>query len=122
MEMAPITISIHDGSRLRCGVVGISSSIIIFVDFSSVLEFCLSLRVFELSGMDTNKNYQLGLMYLVHLLINADGVIDEKERSGLKKVQALEHIPDSLFKEFENEIANKKEREIYQQGIEMINE
>ena len=53
-------------------------------------------------------------MYLVHLLINADGVIDEKERSGLKKVQILEHIPDSLFTEFELEIANKKEREIYQ--------
>jgi uncharacterized tellurite resistance protein B-like protein len=61
-------------------------------------------------------------MYLVHLLINADGVIDEKERSGLKKVQILEHIPDSLFTEFELEIANKKEREIYQRGIEMINE
>ena len=30
--------------------------------------------------MNTNKNYQLGLLYLVHLLINADGVIDEKER------------------------------------------
>jgi len=72
--------------------------------------------------MDAKRNYQLGLMYLVHLLINADGVIDDKERSGLKKVQSLEKIPDSLFHEFEMEIASKKEREIYQQGIEMINE
>lgn len=72
--------------------------------------------------MDTKRNYQLGLMYLVHLLINADGVIDDKERSGLKRVQALEDIPDSLFHEFESQIAGKKEREIYQSGIEMLNE
>jgi len=72
--------------------------------------------------MNVNRNYQLGLMYLVHLLINADGVIDEKERSGLKKIKAFEHIPDALFEEFEKEIANKKEREIYQSGIEMMNE
>jgi uncharacterized tellurite resistance protein B-like protein len=64
----------------------------------------------------------MGLLYLVHLLINADGVIDDKERSGLRKVQALEHIPDALFQEFEKEIMAKKEREIYQAGIEMINE
>ncbi len=37
--------------------------------------------------MQTNRNYQLGLLYLVHLLINADGVIDEKENSALKKVK-----------------------------------
>jgi uncharacterized tellurite resistance protein B-like protein len=72
--------------------------------------------------MNSNKNYQMGLLYLVHLLINADGVIDDKERSGLRKVQALEHIPDALFQEFEKEIMAKKEREIYQAGIEMINE
>ena len=72
--------------------------------------------------MNVNRNYQLGLLYLVHLLINADGVVDEKERTGLMKVKVLENIPDTLFKEFENEIADKKEREIYQRGIEMMNE
>ena len=71
--------------------------------------------------MTTNKNYQLGLLYLVHLLINADGVIDEKERQALARVKAVEVIPDSTFIEFENEIVNKKEREIYLHGIDMIN-
>lgn len=72
--------------------------------------------------MSTNKNYQFGLMYLVHLLINADGVIDERERSALQKVKKIESIPDDVYAEFEAEVSVKKEKEIYQRGIEMINE
>lgn len=72
--------------------------------------------------MSPNKTYQLGLLYLVHLLINADGVIDDKERDALVKVKILEKIPDQVFSDFETEIASQKEREIYQRGIEMINE
>lgn len=72
--------------------------------------------------MAANKNYQLGLLYLVHLLISADGVIDEKERSAIIAIKNKEGIPDSIFKEFETEIREKKEREIYQQGIALINE
>jgi uncharacterized tellurite resistance protein B-like protein len=72
--------------------------------------------------MKTNANYQLGLLYLVHLLINADGVIDEKERSALLKIKSVEKIPDTLFDKFESEIGVRKEREIYQHGINLINE
>ena len=71
--------------------------------------------------MTTNKTYQIGLLYLVHLLISADGVVDENEKKALIKVKEKEHIPDSLFAEFENQVAVKKERDIYQEGIEMIN-
>jgi uncharacterized tellurite resistance protein B-like protein len=72
--------------------------------------------------MDSNRNYQYGLMYLVHLLINADGVIDERERDALKKVKEIENIPDDIYEQFKNEVSTKKEKEIYQRGIEMINE
>jgi uncharacterized tellurite resistance protein B-like protein len=72
--------------------------------------------------MATNKNYQLGLLHLVHLLISADGVIDEKERNAILKIKAKENISDSVYAEFENEIKTKKERDIYQQGISLINE
>ena len=72
--------------------------------------------------MSDNRNYQLGLLYLVHLLINADGIIDEKERTALLLVKVADRIPDSIFHEFETEISRQKEREIYQMGIEMINE
>ncbi len=72
--------------------------------------------------MSANKNYQLGLLYLTHLLINADGTIDEKERNALAKVKNDEQIADSLFLQFQNDIGRRTEREIYQQGIELINE
>ncbi len=71
--------------------------------------------------MASNKTYQIGLLYLVHLLISADGVVDENEKKALKKVKEKENIPDSLFAEFEHQVATKKERDIYQEGIEMIN-
>lgn len=71
--------------------------------------------------MTTNKTYQIGLLYLVHLLISADGVVDENEKKALNKIKEKENIPDSLFKEFETQVAIKKERDIYQEGIELIN-
>ena len=72
--------------------------------------------------MSANRNYQLGLLYLTHLLINADGVIDEKEQVALLKVKGLEQIPEDVYTQFTAEVKEKKEREIYQRGIEMINE
>jgi uncharacterized tellurite resistance protein B-like protein len=68
-----------------------------------------------------NKNYQLGLLYLVHLLMSADGVIDEKETRALVALKAKEEIPDSTFNEFKKSIEEKKGRDIYQTGIEFIN-
>lgn len=72
--------------------------------------------------MDSQKNYQLGLLYLVHLLIGVDGVVDENERKALQKVKNKENIPDVLFSEFEKDVREKKERDIYQRGIELINQ
>jgi uncharacterized tellurite resistance protein B-like protein len=72
--------------------------------------------------MDANSNYQLGLLYLVHLLVSADGVIDDIERNALLKVKDLEKIPDEIFRNFENNISTKKERDIYQTGIGLLNE
>jgi uncharacterized tellurite resistance protein B-like protein len=71
--------------------------------------------------MTPNKTYQIGLLYLVHLLISADGVIDESEKNALLKVKEKENIPDSLFAEFQDAVTIKKERDIYQEGIQLIN-
>jgi hypothetical protein len=72
--------------------------------------------------MNTNssRNSQLGLLYLSHLLIGADGAIDEKEFQALSKIKGKESIPDSLFKEFELAVTGKNEREIYKVGMELI--
>jgi len=72
--------------------------------------------------MSANKNYQLGLLHLVHLLISADGVIDEKERNAILHIKSKENISDSVYTEFENDVKTKTEKDIYQQGIALINE
>jgi len=71
--------------------------------------------------MASPKNYQLGLLYLAHLLISADGVIDANEYAALNRIKTKDQIPDSVFKEFEIEVKSKTEREIYKNGIDLIN-
>jgi uncharacterized tellurite resistance protein B-like protein len=71
--------------------------------------------------MAYDKNYHLGLLYLVHLLINADGVVNEQEEKALHKIKEVENIPAEIFAEFLSDVAIKKPKEVYQRGIEMIN-
>lgn len=67
-----------------------------------------------------NKNYQLGLLYLVHLLVSADGVVDENETTQLIKIKNTEKIPDDVFEQFRKDIVTKKERDVYQEGIDYV--
>jgi uncharacterized tellurite resistance protein B-like protein len=71
--------------------------------------------------MNSKETYQTGLLYLAHLLISADGVIDESEKKALLRVKEKENISESLFSEFQRSIEIKKERDIYQEGIELLN-
>ncbi len=71
--------------------------------------------------MTALHNSQLGLLYLVHLLISSDGVIDEREKAALQKIKTKENISDALFAQFQKDVSEKKEREIYQNGIELLN-
>lgn len=71
--------------------------------------------------MNATSNSQLGLLYLAHLLISADGIIDAKEYQALSKIKVKESISDQDFKKFEEAVKGKKERDIYREGIEMMN-
>jgi uncharacterized tellurite resistance protein B-like protein len=71
--------------------------------------------------MPTQHSYHLGLLCLTHLLISADGEVDDTEIDALQIIKDRENIPASVFVEFEMLIATKKEREIFQLGIELIN-
>jgi uncharacterized tellurite resistance protein B-like protein len=68
-----------------------------------------------------NRNYHLGLLHFIHLLISADGIVDEHELKALHLVKEKENIPEDLFMEFEHIIADKKEREIFEAGIDLVN-
>jgi uncharacterized tellurite resistance protein B-like protein len=71
--------------------------------------------------MDASPNSQLGLLYLAHLLMTADGEIDAKEYQALSKIKVKESISDANFKKFEEAVKGKKERDIYREGIELMN-
>ncbi len=71
--------------------------------------------------MDSTKNSQLGLLHLAHILISADGTIDQKEYEALAKIKVKDSIPDLIFTTFEESIKGKKGKEIYTEGIDLIN-
>jgi len=72
--------------------------------------------------MKSSPNAQLGTLYIAHLLISADGVIDEKESKALAKIKEVEGISDDLFKQFEKTVLGKSERDIYTEGINLLND
>jgi hypothetical protein len=73
------------------------------------------------SGESSNSNYQLGLLYLSHILISADGIIHEAEKKALISFKEDENISDALFDEFQKDVQTKKLSVVYQKGIELIN-
>ena len=68
-----------------------------------------------------SKNYQTGLLHLVQLVISADGVIDKREEEAFEKIRKAENISDEVYNAFIQEARQKKEREIYMDGISLIN-
>lgn len=69
-----------------------------------------------------NKSYQLGLLYLTHLLVSVDGVVDENEKAALLKVKETEKISDEIFAFFTKNVEIKSERIIYNEGLDFLNE
>ena len=68
-----------------------------------------------------NQDYQLGLLYLSHILISADGIIHEAEQKALLQFRDEENVPPAVFDEFQKDVQTKKLSAIYQKGIELMN-
>jgi len=69
-----------------------------------------------------NLHYQLGLLCLTHLLINADGMVDDAESNAIRLIQEREKINKALLAEFEHIVLTKTERDIFELGIEQLNQ
>jgi uncharacterized tellurite resistance protein B-like protein len=67
------------------------------------------------------NHYQSGLLYLTHLLISADGTVDDDEIKALELIREREQIPAEFFEQFVNDIRGKKERELFQRGMDCLN-
>lgn len=68
-----------------------------------------------------SNNYRQGLLHLVYLLINADGVVNSKEQLALLKIKEEEKIPQDVFESFLEDVKIKRPNEVYHEGIEKIN-
>lgn len=68
-----------------------------------------------------DRHYQLSLLCLTHLLVCADGVVDENEHDAIRLIRQKENIAADIFEEFEALIVKYKERELFELGIELIN-
>jgi len=68
------------------------------------------------------KSYHLGLLYMIHLLISSDGEVSSDEEQAWDVIKTKEGISNDLFTSFRKNLEGKKEREIYQEGIEALNQ
>jgi uncharacterized tellurite resistance protein B-like protein len=67
------------------------------------------------------NHFHLGLLYMVHLLIGSDGKVSPDEKESLILIQKLESIADETILTFNAAVEKKSEREIYQEGIDLLN-
>jgi uncharacterized tellurite resistance protein B-like protein len=58
---------------------------------------------------------------MVHLLIGSDGKVSPDERASLMQLKNHEQIPDEIIERFDHTVETKSEREIYQEGIDLLN-
>ncbi len=68
-----------------------------------------------------NPQFQLGLLHFAHVLMNVDGSIDQREEDVLKKIKNEEKISDKTFSYFKETVKGKMEREIFEEGVELLN-
>lgn len=67
-----------------------------------------------------NKDFQLGLLHFVHLLITVDGHIDDRERTAILFIKKEEQIPDSMYAEFEKKVETANEHDLYLEGVNYL--
>jgi uncharacterized tellurite resistance protein B-like protein len=71
--------------------------------------------------MPDTKDYHLGLLFMVHLLMSSDGDVSIDEEKAWDIIRKKEGISDEVFAGFRRSLDSKKEREIYQTGIDHLN-
>ncbi len=68
-----------------------------------------------------NHAYEYGLLHIVQLLISADGIVHDWERKAFDQIRSNEHISEETFQKFTAEVEGKKERDMYNEGIRLLN-
>ncbi|HNV27535.1 MAG TPA: hypothetical protein PKJ83_00265 [Cyclobacteriaceae bacterium] len=72
--------------------------------------------------MKNNPNFNTGLLFITYLLMHSDQEISENEVNYLDSIRIDSGIDEFEFKSFYNSVIGKTEREIYQIGMNAINQ
>jgi uncharacterized tellurite resistance protein B-like protein len=67
-----------------------------------------------------NLNYHYGLLHFAYILVNVDGVIDEREREMMRLICQEEEISEELYQEFLRTVSSKTERQIFEEGLRLL--
>ncbi|HEY8937518.1 MAG TPA: hypothetical protein VIM65_19970 [Cyclobacteriaceae bacterium] len=67
------------------------------------------------------KDYHLALLHFVHMLINTDNRIDDREMELILKIKKEEQIDDASFLEFSRSIAQLNRQDIFNRGLNLLN-
>ena len=67
------------------------------------------------------KDYHLALLHFVHMLINTDNKIDDREMDLILKIKGEERIDDASFLQFSRSISQANREEIFNRGLELLN-
>ncbi len=66
------------------------------------------------------NNYFEALLYLLRVIVYADGVFDEDESNAIQEICNLEDISESYYKDFYERVKNLSEKEMYLKGIDYV--
>ena len=88
----------------------------------TILDSMYHLKPKSMNSQKQNKDFQLGLLHFVHLLVTVDGQINDQEKRAIHSIKRDEGIPPGVFHRFVREITGKTEQEVFLNGVDMLNQ
>lgn len=65
-------------------------------------------------------NYNEALLYLLRVVVYADGVFDDEESEAIQEICGIEEISDEYYKDFSDRVKSMSEKEMYLTGIDFV--
>jgi uncharacterized tellurite resistance protein B-like protein len=65
-------------------------------------------------------NYNEALLFLLRVIVYADGVFDEDESNAIKEICGIENISEAYYLNFCERVKNMSEKDMYLHGIDHV--
>jgi len=70
--------------------------------------------------MKSTIKFELALLHMIHLLVHADGPVDDRERNVIQLIRKEEKIPDAVYRTFEISLTMVNEKVLYNRAIALL--